>query len=150
MQRRLLSGTYECSLDNRFRLAIPARLRTPFADGAVIARWLDPCLVVFPSEEFPLLIEREFGATSLLDSDGRALSRFLTAGAFEQELDRQGRVLVPTDLREHAGLDGRVKVVGRGDHLEVWDPDRLVADFDELLREGVSERAKRLLAQRRA
>ena len=150
MQRRLLSGTYECSLDNRFRVAIPARLRAPFADGVVVARGLDPCLVVFPGVAFTEVIEREFGATSLLDTDGRALSRFLTAWAFEQELDRQGRILVPAELRAIAGLDGRVKVVGRGDHLEVWDPERLAADFDELLREGVSERAKRLLADRRA
>ena len=52
MQRRLLSGTYECSLDNRFRLAIPARLREPFVAGATVGWWIDECLVVVPSVEW--------------------------------------------------------------------------------------------------
>jgi MraZ protein len=145
MQRRLLSGTYECSLDNRFRLAVPARLRDPFAEGATVAWWLDDCLVVVPRLEWPDLIQRTFGAMSVLDDDQRELRRFLLAGAFEQEsLDRQGRLLLPPELRDHAGLDGRVKVVGAGEYIELWDPDRLAERFTNLRQEGVSARAKRL------
>jgi len=150
MQHRLLSGTYECSLDNRFRIAIPAKLREPFAGGATVAWWLDPCLVVVPRGEFPDLIRRTFGAMSVLDDDGRELSRYLLAGAYEQDgLDRQGRVLVPAELRDHAALDGRVKVIGAGDYLELWNPERLSGRFAALHREGVSSRAKRL-AERHA
>ena len=145
---RLLSGTYECSLDDRSRVAIPARLREPFADGTVTAWWLDDCLVVVPRFEWPGFIEGTFGRMSVLDDDQREISRFLLAGAFEQEgLDKQGRLLVPAELREHAGLDGKVKVVGAGSYLELWNPDRLQERFDRLRTDGVAQRAARL-AQR--
>jgi MraZ protein len=149
MQRRLLSGTYECSLDNRFRLAVPARVREPFGEGATVAWWLDDCVIVVPRLEFPGLIERIFGATDVLDDDGRELTRFILAGTFEDDLDRQGRILLPQKLRDFAHLDGRVSVVGAGEYLELWDPGRLEDRFDHLRREGVSARAKRL-ADRRA
>lgn len=144
VQRRLLSGTYECSLDNRFRMAIPARVRDPFAAGAMVGWWFDECVVVVPREDWGPMIERTFGAMSLLDDEQRELSRFLLAGAFDQDLDKQGRVLLPAELREHAGLGNRVKVVGAGEYLEIWDPDRLADRFASLRREGVSARAKRL------
>ncbi|MFN8109766.1 MAG: cell division/cell wall cluster transcriptional repressor MraZ [Thermoleophilia bacterium] len=147
MERRLLSGTHDCNLDNRFRLAIPARLREPFGEGAVVGWWIDECLVVVPSGEWTGLIERTFGSMSVLDDESRELSRFLLAGAYEQDIDKQGRVLLPPDLREHGGIGQRVKVVGAGEYLEVWDPDRLDQRFAALRREGVSARAKRL-AQR--
>ncbi|MDH3225565.1 MAG: cell division/cell wall cluster transcriptional repressor MraZ [Thermoleophilia bacterium] len=147
MQRRLLSGNYDCSLDNRYRLAVPARLRDRFADGVVIAWWLDPCLVLVPRLEWGPLVQRTFGEMSVLDDDQRELSRFLLAGAFDQELDKQGRVLLPPELREHAGIDAQAKVVGAGDYLEVWNPDQLATRFAELRKEGVSQRAKRLASR---
>lgn len=144
MARRLLSGTYECSLDSRFRLAVPARVRDPFANGATVAWWLDECLVVVPRDDWAELIDRTFGALNVLDDDQRDLRRFLLAGSFEQDLDRQGRILLPSELREHAGLDGQARVVGAGEYLEVWKPEVLEERFGALRREGVSARAKRL------
>jgi MraZ protein len=144
MQRRMLTGTHECSLDNRFRLAIPARLREPFQDGAMVGWWIDDCLIVVPRGDWAGLIERTFGAMSVLDDQSRDLSRFISAGVYEQELDKQGRILLPGELREHAGIAGRAKVVGTGEYLEIWDPDRLAERFADLRREGVSVRAKRL------
>jgi MraZ protein len=144
MQRRLLSGTYECSLDNRFRLAIPARLRESFAAGATVGWWLDSCLILAPRLEYPALIERTFGSMSVLDDDGRELGRFLIGSALEHELDRQGRVPLAPRLREHAGIEDRATLVGVGDYMEVWNPDRLEERLAQLRREGVSNRAKRL------
>lgn len=148
MALRLLSGTYECRLDDRSRVAIPARLRGPFLEGTVTAWWLDDCLVVVPRFAWPDFIESTFGRMSVLDDDQRELSRFLLAGAFEQEvLDKQGRVLVPSELRTHAGLDGRCKVVGAGTYLELWDPTRLEERFERLRADGVSVRASRLASR---
>ncbi len=144
MQNRLLSGTYDCNLDNRHRLAVPARVRDRFSEGAVLAWWIDPCLVLVPRLEWGTLIERTFGSMSVLDDDQRELSRYLLAGAYEQELDKQGRVLLPAELREHAGIGRAAKVVGAGDYLEVWDPASLGERFRQLQEEGVSSRAKRL------
>lgn len=145
MQPGLLSGTYECSLDARFRMAIPARLREPFANGATVGWWIDECLIIAPAQEWPTLIERTFGTMSVLDDEARELSRFLLAGVFTHDLDGQGRVPLGPELRDHAGIDGKkVKVVGVGDYLEVWEPARLAARFAKLRQEGVSARAKRL------
>ena len=145
MQRRLLSGTYECSLDDRYRLAIPARLREPFTEGATIGWWLDEGLILVPTSEWSGLVDRTFGAMSVLDDEARELSRFLIAGAYDHELDGQGRIPVGAELREYAGIEGRkVKVVGVGEYLEVWEPARLADRFSQMRREGVSARAKRL------
>jgi len=145
MQRRLLIGTYECSLDDRSRLAIPARLREPFGEGAIVGRWLDDCVVVVPRNDWEPLIERTFGALSILYDDQREVMRYILGGAFPQpELDRQGRLLISAELRDFAGLDGKVKVVGAGEYLEVWNPARLSEKFESLRHEGVSNRAKSL------
>ena len=148
MQRRLLSGMYECSLDNRFRLAIPARLREPFAEGAMVGWWIDECLVVVPSAEWTSLIDRTFGTMSVLDDEARELSRFLSAGAFHHELDKQGRIPLTAELREHAGIeDNKVRLVGTGEYLEIWEPGRIADRFVKFRREGVSHHAKRLAAR---
>lgn len=147
MRRRLLTGTYECSLDNRFRLAIPARVREPFQEGgAVIGWWLDDCVIVVPAEDWGGLIERTFPEMNPLDDRKRDLSRFLLAGAFDQELDKQGRISLPQHLRDHAGIGQRATVVGVGEYLEVWDPDRLASRFATLREEGVSARANSIVA----
>jgi MraZ protein len=148
MQRRLLSGIHECSLDNRFRLAIPARLRDPFAEGAIVGWWIDECLIVSPVDEWQPLIDRTFGTMSVLDDEAREMSRFLIAGAFHHELDKQGRIPLTAELREHADIgDGKVRVIGVGEYLEVWEPGRLADRFEKLRREGVSNHAKRLAAR---
>ncbi|WP_217923880.1 division/cell wall cluster transcriptional repressor MraZ [Miltoncostaea oceani] len=148
MQRRLLSGTYECSLDSRFRLAVPAKLREPFAEGAVVGWWIDECLVVVPSGDWTPLVDRTFGTMSVLDDEARELSRFIIAGAFTHELDKQGRIPLTAELREHAGIgDSKVRLIGVGDYLEIWDPARLAERFAKLRREGVSHHAKRLAAR---
>lgn len=145
MRRRPLSGTYECSLDSRFRMAIPARVREPFADGATVGWWIDECLIIAPESEWSSLVDRTFGAMNVLDDESRELSRFLLAGVYNHDLDGQGRVPLAQDLREHAGIEGnKVKVIGVGEYLEVWDPDRLAARFAKLRQEGVSARAQRL------
>ncbi len=145
MQRRLLSGTYECSLDNRFRLAIPARIREPFTAGATVGWWIDDCLIVVPSLEWTALVDRTFGTMSLFDDSARDMNRFIIGSALHHDLDRQGRIPLSAELREYAGIgNGSVKLVGVGEYLEAWDPAQLGERFARLRREGVSEHVKRL------
>jgi MraZ protein len=142
MQHPLLIGNYECTLDDRSRLAIPARLREHFPDGAIVGWFLDDCAVVVPRLEWDPLIQKTFGSLSILRDEQRDLLRYILGGAFPQpELDKQGRVLISAELREFAGLDGKVKVVGAGEYLEVWNPTRLNDKFRRLREEGVSNRA---------
>ncbi len=145
MQRTPLGGTYECTLDDRSRIAIPARVRDRFEDGAVASWWIDAkSVILVPRFEWATLLTRTLGEPDLLDDDARELSRYLHAGAFEQEsLDKQGRITIPAELREHGGLSGRLRVTGAGEYLEVWDSASLEARFNRM-HEGVSDLAKRV------
>lgn len=145
MHGRLLSGTHECSLDDRNRIAIPARLREHFVAGATVGWWIDDCLIVVPTMEWQPLIERTFGTMSVFEDSARDMNRFIIGSALHHELDRQGRIPLSAELREYAGIAERsVKLVGVGEYLEAWDPDRLAARFAALRQEGVSAHAKRL------
>jgi len=111
-------------MDDRGRVAVPARFRARLAEGATLARWLDGCLGVFPRDAWEAL------ATKLRDlpmasGSAREFARFMASGAIEAELDRQGRLLIPGYLRTYAGLEiGEVIVVGALSRLEIWAPAR--------------------------
>lgn len=113
-------GEYTYTLDDRGRIAIPARFREEFKAGLVLARGMDRCITAYPPGSWQRLTEQLEGL-SFTRGDARRLQRAIYAGAFEAELDRQGRVLIPAPLREYAGIREEVAVVGANDHLELWD-----------------------------
>lgn len=117
-----LTGEFRHALDDRGRIAIPARFRARLAEGATLARWLDRCLGLFPSDAWDELAGKLRGLP-LTNPRAREFARFMSSGAVEVELDRQGRVLVPGYLREYAGIsEGEVVVVGALNRLELWAP----------------------------
>jgi MraZ protein len=119
----VFTGEFRHSIDSKGRVAVPARFRAELATGAHVSRWIDGCLAVFPNETWDRLAER---VTSLPYSDAgaRAFSRFLFSGAYDVELDSQGRVNLPQALREFAGLSSDAVVVGARDRIELWEPSR--------------------------
>ncbi|MGH2429175.1 MAG: division/cell wall cluster transcriptional repressor MraZ [Candidatus Limnocylindria bacterium] len=119
-----LTGEFRHALDDRGRVAIPVRFRPRLAQGATLARWLDRCLSVFPADTWEALAAKLQGLPTT-NAAARQFGRFMSSGAVEVELDRQGRLLVPSYLREYAGLDlGEVVVVGALNRLEIWAPSR--------------------------
>ena len=117
-----LTGEYRHALDDRGRVAIPARFRTRLSQGATLARWLDGCLGVFPRDAWDELAVR-LRSLPVGSTKAREFSRFMASGAVDVELDRQGRLLIPGYLRTYAGLAvGEVVVVGALDRLEIWAP----------------------------
>jgi len=117
-----LTGEFRHALDDRGRVAVPARFRVRLGQGATLARWLDRCLGLFPQDEWEELAGR-LRALPLTNPRAREFARFMSSGAVEVELDRQGRVLVPSYLREYAGItEGEVVVVGALNRLELWAP----------------------------
>jgi MraZ protein len=119
-----LTGEFRHALDDRGRVAVPVRFRARLAQGATLARWLDRCLAIFPAETWEELAAR-IQALPITNPTAREFARFMSSGAVEVELDRQGRVLVPGYLREYAGLtSSEVVVVGALNRLEIWSPDR--------------------------
>jgi MraZ protein len=117
----MLLGEHDHSLDDKNRLTLPARFRQSFSDGAVLARGMDGCLAVYTRDGWETFVEDRLAGLDPLSKESRQMSRYMFAGASEAELDKQGRVMVPSSLVEHAGLVREVVVAGVRDHLEIWD-----------------------------
>lgn len=121
------TGEFRHALDDRGRVAVPVRFRPRLAQGATLARWLDGCLAIFPADEWSDLADK-LGRLPVTNARAREFARFMSSGAVEAELDRQGRLLVPSYLRDYAALEaGEVVVVGALSRLELWSPDRWTA-----------------------
>src|ERR1700693_5856378 len=140
-----LTGEFRHTLDDRSRVAVPVRFRARLAQGATLARWLDRCLGLFPHDEWEELAAK-LRALPLTIPSAREFARFMSSGAVDVELDKQGRVLVPSYLREYAGLsEGEVVVVGALNRLEIWSaaawvPSRArIEDEPEALAEHLAD-----------
>ena len=121
--QRVFTGEYRHSVDDKGRLAVPARFRAQLGEGAFVSGWIDGCLAIFPKRDWDALADKG-AAIPIADAGGRTFSRFLFAGAFEVDLDRQGRLVVPARLRDWAELKTEAVVVGARDHAEIWAPAR--------------------------
>ena len=130
-------GRNSHNLDEKGRLALPARYREELRDGVVITRGFDNCLLVYPMAAWAPLAER-VSALSIGDPDVRLLRRMLFANATDLMLDRQGRILVPAELRAHAGLEREAVVVGMHSFIEIWSPEGWAAQDELVERDGAS------------
>jgi MraZ protein len=113
-------GTYEHTIDEKGRLTLPARFRRVLEAGVVVARGLDSNVDVYPQDEWDRLVESRLAPLDPLAPETRKLRRFFFAGTTYDTMDRQGRVLVPQQLRDAGGLGRDVVIAGVLDHLEVW------------------------------
>jgi len=120
----VFTGEYRHTIDAKGRLAVPARFRAELAGLVHVCRWLDGCLAIFPPNAWAELSAQIAGLSRIGDPRSREIARSVFASAFEGQLDGQGRVLVPSNLREMVGLDTDAVVVGLNDHVEIWAPER--------------------------
>jgi MraZ protein len=114
-------GEYQHNLDEKGRLAIPAKFRGQLSEGAVVTKGLDNCLSLFTAKGWNKEAERLMNLP-LTQSKARAYARFMLASAYPVEIDKQGRVNLPVTLRNFAGISGNTVVTGLGDHVEIWAP----------------------------
>jgi MraZ protein len=143
----MLLGEHEHTIDEKNRLTLPAKFRQAFAAGVVLSRGLDSCLEAYPRGEWQDAVEERLRVLDPLSRQTRVMRRFFFSGAAEGELDKQGRVIVPATLANHAGIDRDVVVAGVRDHLEIWDRATWRAHLKEI--EGSAEDvAERLATQR--
>jgi len=119
----VFTGEYRHSVDEKGRIAVPVRFRAELAGGALVSKWIDGCLAIFPRPAWDALAERA-ASLPVTDAGARTFQRFLFGTAFEVELDRQGRLVIPAVLREFAEMEEETVVVGSRDHLELWSPAR--------------------------
>ncbi|MFZ5752710.1 MAG: division/cell wall cluster transcriptional repressor MraZ [Bacillota bacterium] len=118
----MFTGEYQHSIDEKGRLIMPAKLREALGDRFMTTKGLDGCLFVYPLTEWKLL-EEKLKNLPFTNKDARAFARFFFAGATECEVDKQGRVLISANLREYAGLNKDVVIIGVGTRLEIWSKE---------------------------
>lgn len=112
-------GEYEHTLDSKGRLFIPAKFREDLGETFVATRGLDNCVFVYPMDEWEAL-ELKLKALPLTKADARSFVRFFFSGAAECQLDKQGRIMLPTNLRTYARLEKDVVVIGVSNRVELW------------------------------
>lgn len=112
-------GEFQHSIDEKGRIIMPARFREQLGNNFIITRGLDGCLFVYPAAEWEKL-SMEVQTLPLAKKDARAFSRLLFSGAAEAECDKQGRVSLPLNLREHAGIQREVVSIGVSSRVEIW------------------------------
>lgn len=116
-------GEYTHSLDDKGRMNLPAKFRRELQQGIVVTRGIDRCLFVYPRDQWEELAAK-FAALPISNKQSRAFARLLLAGAWDAEVDSQGRIAVPEYLREYAGLTKHVVVAGLYNRMEIWDEDK--------------------------
>ncbi|KJS14709.1 MAG: cell division protein MraZ [Peptococcaceae bacterium BRH_c4b] len=119
----MFMGEFQHAIDIKGRLFMPARFREDLGDRFVLTKGLDGCLFVYPMKEWSAL-ELKIRSLPVTMKDARAFSRFLFAGATDCEVDKQGRILVPANLREYAGLDKETMIIGVSSRVEIWSAAR--------------------------
>ncbi len=134
-------GEFSHTLDAKGRMNFPAKLREELGASFIITKTIgSPCLRVYSQEAWNIMVERIKSKPSSKTAD---IERFLFGGACTAEPDKQGRILLPQNLRSYAGLVAEVVVVGLGDRAEIWDKaawDKLNAEFSmDALQESALE-----------
>lgn len=140
-------GTYQHTIDDKGRLTLPAKWRSELAGGVVVTRGVDKCLFILPRLKFEAMA-KEIDEQGIERADVRAWSRHFTGKATDVEADKQGRIIIPQNLRDFAGLNGDVTVVGVISRIEVWDPSQHTA-ADEKIELDVENVAERIGAMMR-
>ena len=138
----MLIGEYKHTIDEKKRLAIPAKLRKELGKGAVLTRGLDNCLALYPLKEWEKLADK-LSKLPTGQIEARGLARVILWGAVAMDFDSLGRVLVPDYLKQYAGIAKNVVIAGVFNHLEIWDEARWEAYKDKTEKE-VGDMASKL------
>ena len=127
----MFMGEYNHSVDAKGRLIVPSKFREQLGNEFVVTKGLDGCLFVYSQEEWKRI---ELTSLPVTNANARKLTRFFLAGATVCEVDKQGRILLPANLREYAGIDKEVVSVGVFSRVEIWSKERYLEnnDFDDM------------------
>lgn len=130
-------GEYQHSLDSKNRIIVPSKIREGLGDRFIISKGLDGCLYAYPIDEWKKF-EEKLKNLPLTNKDARAFVRFFVAGATEVETDKQGRGLIPTNLREYASIEKEIVTIGALNKIEIWSKEKWESynesdiDFDSI------------------
>ena len=119
----MFMGEHVHTIDLKGRIIIPAKFREHLNDGFILTRGMDGCLFGYPPQEW-IQFEEKLKKLSIAKKDARAFTRFFFSGATEVKIDKQGRINIPTTLRQHAALDKECVITGVSNRIELWSQDR--------------------------
>ncbi|HOR85808.1 MAG TPA: division/cell wall cluster transcriptional repressor MraZ [Bacillota bacterium] len=112
-------GEYQHTLDAKNRVIMPSKFREKLGESFVMTKGLDNCLFIYSSQEWNV-VEDKLKSLPMTNKDARAFVRFFFAGACECELDKQGRILMPNNLKEYARIDKELVIIGVSTRIEIW------------------------------
>lgn len=118
----MFMSEYNHTVDAKGRLIIPSKFRETLGEEFVVTKGMDGCLFVYANKDW-LDFEQKLTSLPLINKEARQFARFFLAGAAQVELDKQGRILVPANLRTFAGLDKDIVLVGVGSRIEIWSKE---------------------------
>jgi MraZ protein len=139
----MFMGEFQHTVDAKGRLIIPAKLREGLGERFVATKGLENCLFLFPEREWEAFGEK-LRTLPLASGAARAFTRLFFSGASECEVDPQGRILLPSNLREYAGIEKEVVIVGVSNRVEIWAKDRW-EEYCKKAEESFAETAEKLL-----
>lgn len=115
-------GEYSHNLDEKNRLMIPSKLREQLSDTFIITKGLDGCLNIYPTSEWDK-ITKKLDTLPFTKKDARNFLRFIASGAVDLTFDKQGRIVIPSNLKTYASLNKECVVIGTLDKIEVWSKE---------------------------
>lgn len=129
----MFTGEYNHSIDVKGRVIVPSKFRELLGEEFVVTKGLDGCLFVFPKTEWKTF-EEKLRSLPVANKEARKFARFFLAGAAVLEIDKQGRILLPGVLREFAGLEKDVTLIGVSSRVEIWNKEawEQVNTFDDM------------------
>jgi len=119
----MFMGRYNHTIDPKGRLSIPSKYRETLGDEFVVSKGMDGCLFVYADEDWKVF-EAKLASLPLINQEARQFARFFLSGAQYVTVDKQGRILMPQDLREFAGLEKDVVLAGMGGRIEIWSLEK--------------------------
>lgn len=125
----MFTGEYNHTVDTKGRLIVPSLYREQLGASFVVTKGLDGCLFVYSAEEWNKL-EEKLANLPLTNQSARKFSRFLHAGAVFCETDKQGRILLPANLREFSGIVKEAVLIGNGNHVEIWSAENWAKELE--------------------
>lgn len=139
----MLIGEYKHNIDTKGRLIVPAKFREELGVTFVLTRGLDGCLFGYPMEQWKILQEK-LKQLPLSKKDARSFVRFFYSAAVEADIDKQGRINIPSNLLDYAKIDKECRIVGVSDRIEIWS-DHKWEQFAELAEASFEDIAENMI-----
>ncbi len=137
-------GEYEHSVDAKGRVIMPAKLREDIGEKFILTKGLDGCLFAYSQTEWTNF-EEKLKTLPLTNKNARDFVRFFLSGAIECEIDKQGRFLIPSNLREYAKLIKDIAIIGVGTRIEIWDKETWKKGEEDISADEIAENMDKLL-----